>query len=291
MSQRQDTPLRRPHSIIRRDDEPDGTCTGQTSAQLNGPPIVVYGAFSSAWSYLASSRAALLEADGLYVDWRVVGDKIGFGDQPNELERFEATRREMERVVSALLPGERLPYSLAGFLTNTGAAAEAYARAYDVGVASTIRRLIFQAFWVHAIDLDDEESIRTLMMDASPALSDAGAGSQIRDGRSTPLISQWAWDWDSLGRPPLPAMTCEGRVRRCGDEAVAWLGTQLLHRDVDIESARSDAQKAPLPSGPGATRHHAPRRPLHRPAKRRGMGERRVDEPTASGPPMRCPAV
>jgi 2-hydroxychromene-2-carboxylate isomerase len=266
VTRRQEIPRRRPHSIIRRDVDPDGSRTGQTSTQLNDQPVIVYGAFSSARSYLASGRVALLEADGLYVDWRIVGDRTGFGIQPTDLERFEATRREMERVVSALLPGERLPYSLAGSLCRTGAAAAGYAQAYDLGVASPIRRLLFEALWVQGVDLDDEKSIRTLILDRLPGLSDVGTGSPTHDDQSArSLISQWAWEWDCLGRPPLPAMAVEGRVRRCGDEAVTWFETQLMHRDVEIGSERSGAGKAGQPECldliPRARSIGAPHRP------------------------------
>jgi hypothetical protein len=207
---------------------------------MSTPPIVVYGAFSSARSYLASRRATLLRASGVHVDWRVVVDETGFGAQVDELERFEAMRREMEEVVSALLPGERLPYSLAGFLTRTGAAVAGYAEAYHLGVASTIRRLFYEAFWVHAIDLEDEHSVHTLIADTLPALVDAGTWSPLAISRpARTLITSWSREWDELGRPPLPALAYQGRVRRCGNEAVAWFQTELMHRDVDVEQAQS----------------------------------------------------
>lgn len=207
---------------------------------MNDEPIIVYGAFSSGWSYLASRRAALLAAAALQVDWRIVEAETGYPDPPSDLRRFETMRGEMEQVVSILLPGERLPYSLAGFLTNTGAAVTAYAQAYDLGVSSLVRRLLFQAFWVHAIDLDDVQSVRTLMMDTLPELTRSGTGSPRHGTRpAKSLISKWADEWDDLGRPLLPALVVQGRVRHCADEAAAWFGTELIRRDVDIDYAQS----------------------------------------------------
>jgi hypothetical protein len=133
-----------------------------------------------------------------------------------------------------------MPYSLAGFLTDTGAAVAGYAEAYNLGVAPAIRRLLFEAFWVHAIDLGDEHSVRTLLADTLPGLVEASAGPSPPGSRAVRrLITSWAAEWDDLGRPPLPALVKQGRVWSCGDEAVTWLGTELMRRDVDIDHAQS----------------------------------------------------
>jgi hypothetical protein len=110
--------------------------------------LVVYGDFNCPWSYLASRRAALLATAGLQIDWRAVEhappQNAATEDTSN---RFADLRGEMEEVQALLLPGELLPFALAGFLPHTRAAIAAYAEAYATGASAAVRALLFEALW------------------------------------------------------------------------------------------------------------------------------------------------
>jgi 2-hydroxychromene-2-carboxylate isomerase len=219
--------------------------------------IVVYGAFNSPWSYLASRRAELLAGDGVRVDWRAVdeGAATGLPGRPGDsVGQFESLRMEMDRVVGALLPGERLPYVLAGFLTDAGAAVTVYGKARQLGAGSTVRGLIFEAFWLHAFDLDDEKAVRTVVADALHSRPDVDEPSDEPSwdrliGMASPALAhQWATDWRRLGRLSLPVLTVDGAAYRWGAGAVEWLGLELLHRDVEVESIPFSRRRSEDPS-------------------------------------------
>src|SRR4051794_9779857 len=120
--------------------------------------VVLYGDFNCPWSYLASRRAALLAAVGVVIDWRAVEhDPPHRGTPSHASTRTPATQLadiddrqdetpaaparlgplldDMQQVLTLLLPGEELPYALAGFAPHTGAAVTAYAEAYRSGAA------------------------------------------------------------------------------------------------------------------------------------------------------------
>lgn len=212
--------------------------------------IVVYGAFNSPWSYLASRRVELLAAVGLRVDWRAVDAETGRRDRLSDRATwFQSVREEMDQVVATLLPGERLPYTLAGFITRTDAAVTAYGEAYRLGAGPAIRGLLFEAFWLHAIDLEGEQSVGTLVADALQSDIVAGEPSwgRLTNPASLLLSRQWATEWRDLGSPSPPALIVEGSANRTGSDAVGQLGEELLSRGVDIESTRSSLRRRGRP--------------------------------------------
>jgi hypothetical protein len=194
--------------------------------------IVIHGGFTSPWSYLASRRVTRLELDGVEVDWRAVEHDRGPGERPpGAPSSFDGLREEMEQVVGALLPGERLPYSLAGFVPHTGAAIDAYAAAYAGGSGAAIRQLLFEAFWVHAFDLADAQVVHTLVADA------CGGEVPGTDRPADPLLSRrWAAGWPPLGTE-LPVLVVEDTVALGGAAAVEWLGHELMSRGVHVDDA------------------------------------------------------
>jgi 2-hydroxychromene-2-carboxylate isomerase len=208
--------------------------------------VVVYGDFNCPWSYLASRRAALLAADGMQTDWRAVEHEVGeptAAEQP--AERFEDLRREMDEVDQFLLPGELLPFALAGFLPHTGAAIEGYAEAYPTGAGGQVREQLFEALWLHSIDLADSEVVHTLVVDAvrSTAASAhhewdyAGGGADETGGaKAARLVVQWADEWRDLGRQTVPAILVDGEQALHGVAAVDWRGSQLLARGLVTSS-------------------------------------------------------
>jgi hypothetical protein len=128
--------------------------------------VVVHGDFSCPWSYLASRRATVLAADEVQIDWRAVErDPVRWGRPSDAAERFGRLRDEMDGVAAALLPGEKLPSALAGILPHTRAAVTGYAEAYGAGLSAQVRHPLFEALWLHGVDLADARVVRTLLVD------------------------------------------------------------------------------------------------------------------------------
>ena len=210
--------------------------------------VVVYGDFNCPWSYLASRRAAVLAEDGVDVDWRAVEHEPWrprrFSDSS---VRFRCLREEMERVMSCLLPGEQLPYSLAGFVPYTRAAVSGYAEAYVAGVPAQVRDLLFEAFWMHAFDLADAQAVRTLLVDAVRSGSSStselhrtwGYAVDITGGPVTTtawrLLGSWTEQWQATGKETVPVVLVDEDDPRFGVDAVEWLGTELLRRGLESQ--------------------------------------------------------
>jgi hypothetical protein len=231
-----DRPVRQPtpHPVA-----PPPTAPGTTR-------IALYGDLTCPWSYLASRRAALLEADGVAVDWWMVEhDRPTPGRRVDPGTRLEATRRDLDRVSRRLLPGEHLPHALAGFVPYTKPAVSGYAEAFLAGVGSTVRRLLFDAFWMHAVDLGDARLVRTLLVDAvrsgnpaSELLRDWGYAVDVTGAPVTAdawrLVGRWREGW-SRGGEIVPVLVLDGGRRLDGAAAVEWLGAELVRRDVDLD--------------------------------------------------------
>lgn len=200
--------------------------------------FVAYGSFNSPWSYLASRRAGLLATVGVDVDWRSVERPVCRRGHPaGSTEELDCVRHEMTRVVATLLTRETLPYTLAGFVSDTKAATAAYAAAYRAGSATLIRPLLFEALWLHAFDLADAHTVHTLTEDA--LLSEESLNmTPLNLAGTTPqhqLDARWAADWVALGQPALPVLIEPGKAVLSGQDAVERLSQELMRRDVDVE--------------------------------------------------------
>lgn len=217
--------------------------------------IVVYGDFNCPWSYLAARRAAVLAADGVEVDWRAVQH-----ERPNRFTdhsvRFDCLREEMDHVLAELLPEEELPYSLAGFVPYTKAALSGYAEAYAAGVAADARDLLFEAFWMHSLDLSDALVVRTLLIDAvrsgsspSDLLREWGYAVAVSGGPVTTtawrLIADWAEQWKDTGKETVPVVIAGEAAPLFGIDAVEWLGAELVGRGLDPAPAPRASARRP----------------------------------------------
>lgn len=217
------------------------------------PSLVVYGDFNCPWSYLAFRRASLLAADGLPVEWRAV-EHDPRRPVPTSLSsaRFDGLHEEMDRVLALLLPGERLPYDLAGFVPWTDAAVAAYAEAHVAQVGARVRRVLFEAFWMHGIDIGDAKVLRTLLVDElrgsrSPAeaVREWGYPVDVTGGPlSTPAwraVARWREAWLGHGKQVVPVVQEPGSPALHGVDAVEWLGRQVLARGLDPDPAGDPA--------------------------------------------------
>jgi len=118
--------------------------------------MTVWGDFTCPWSHLAWRRTEALADDGVAIDWRTTEHDPWHQLSRTELsDRFQALQAEVAQVLTHLLPGEPLPYTLKGHVPFTGAATSAYAEAYAADVARPVRRRLFEAFWENGVDLDD----------------------------------------------------------------------------------------------------------------------------------------
>jgi hypothetical protein len=156
-----------------------------------------------------------------------------------------------------LLPGERLPFALAGFLPHTRAAVAAYAEAYATGASAAVRVLLFEALWLHSLDLADPSVVHTLVVDAirtqppsgHPLAQweyDAGATARSRQTTASRLCTTWAEEWRAIGHGTVPVILINGLSPIVGMEAVEWLGRQLLDRGLVPMSERAHEQRSYL---------------------------------------------
>ena len=210
--------------------------------------ITLIGDLTCPWSYLASRRATLLEVDGVEVRWAMVEhDRRSPGRAGVEAERLARTRRDLDHVTRRLLPGERLPTALAGFVPYTRPAVSGYAEGHLAGVGPRVRRLLFDAFWMHGVDLGDARVVRTLLVDAvrsggspSELVRDWGYAVDVTGAPVSTdawrLLQRWRDEW-SRGGQVVPALVVDGRHRMDGVEAVEWLGAEVVRRGLDPDGA------------------------------------------------------
>jgi hypothetical protein len=217
-------------------------------------PVVLYGDFNCPWSYLASRRARALRSVGLPVELRAVEHDPWRPGQGGS--RFDDLREEMDEVCAELLPGEELPYSLAGFVPRTLAAVSAYAEASAADVAPLVGDLLFEAFWLHGLDIGDPKVVRTLLVDAirsgsspSEPLRDWGLAVDVTGGPVSTaawrLIRDWRAQWHGDGNQVVPIVRTP-TATIVGVDAVRWLGDQLRERLGEVQGGLQGGQQAGL---------------------------------------------
>lgn len=223
--------------------------------------VVVYGDFTCPWSYLTWRRTERLRAAGVEIDWRSVEHDPWHTLRPIDItDRFAQLREELPKVEERLLPGEMLPRTLAGFVPFTGAATSGYAEAYVAGVATPVRRLLFEAFWRRGIDLNDGRVVRTLLVDAirrgtSPCelvglwgyALDVNGGPITHEGWQT--VRDWRDSWaatadgDESVAGVIPVVIVDGAAPVHGVAAVDRVGRLLVEMGLDPSSV--DAGRDP----------------------------------------------
>lgn len=220
-------------------------------------PVIVYGDFNCPWSYLAFRRAAVLAAAGAVIDWRAVEHAPWLRTRTADGSlRVAALQEEIERVLSLLLPGEEYPYDLAGFVPTTKAAVAAYAEATAAGVPDVVRRVLFEGFWMHGIDIGNARLLRALLADElrgseSPceAVRDWGYSVDVTGGHlsNTAWRSTRAWDqaWSATGKEVVPALVLPGQRVLHGVDAVEWLGQEIVHRGLELGLPPSPGEDPP----------------------------------------------
>lgn len=218
------------------------------------PPITLYGDFNCPWSYLAFRRAEVLASAGADVDWRAVEHAPWTPDgHDHRASQVGELRREMGRVVDALLPGERLPYDLTGFVPHTRAAVAGYAEAYAAGVAEVAGTVIFESFWRQGLDVGDPRVLRILMTDQlrngmspSEAVRTWGYPVDITGGPISSvawrLVRDWAQTWHDQPEQVVPVLLVQGARPLFGLDAVAWLGQTISAHHLGLEPS-------PAPTG------------------------------------------
>ena len=137
-------------------------------------------------------------------------------------------------MLTHLLPGESLPYTLKGHVPFTGAATSAYAEAYAADVARPVRRRLFEAFWENGLDLNDARVLRALLaadllevVDLEPVWR-WGHACDVAGGPISSaawhLVRDWRSQWKEVGGT-VPTLVVDGQAI-IGADAVDWLGTQ-----------------------------------------------------------------
>lgn len=224
-----------------------------TAAPVRPGRIVVHGDFDCPWSYLAFRRAAVLAGAGVEIDWRAVERERG---RRGPTDGFATVQEEMDHVVASLLPGEQLPYDLAGFVPRTRATVAAYAEGYAAGVAESVRAVVFESFWMHGVDVGDARVLRTLLVDAlrgsasaSEAVRGWGYGVDVIGGpistAAWQLVGAWSTEWRESGREVTPVVTVPGSAPLHGIDAVDWLGVQIAVRGLTPEPPTRAAAPPP----------------------------------------------
>lgn len=126
----------------------------------------------------------------------------------------------------------------------------AYAEACAAGIGGRVRDLLFEAFWMHALDLGDTKVVRTLLVDAtrsasspSESLRDWGYAVDVTGGPVTAagwrLVAAWADQWQALGKETVPVVLVGDAEALFGTDAVEWLGAELVSRGLEPSAAQA----------------------------------------------------
>lgn len=225
-------------ATTRPDDE---AAAAQPPAGASKATITVWGDFTCPWSYLAWQRTELLAGAGMPIDWRTVEHDPWHHLTPDDIsDRHQALQAEMPEVLGHLLPGERLPYTLSGFVPFTGAATSAYAEAYAAGVARPVRKRLFTAYWRNGVDLDKARVLQPMLIEdlrrgtsASELVQHWGYALDVTGGPITSqawqAIRDWRAQWQAASGVT-PTLVVGDGDPVIGVAAIDWLGEQVRQR-------------------------------------------------------------
>lgn len=228
------------------------------SLQAAAGGLVVYGDFNCPWSYQAAMRANLLATAGVRVDWRAVEHEPRRLHRAPAGSRTEALHAELNLVLRQLLPNEHFPYAPPEFVPYTKTAVAGYAEAYGAQVPDPAQRLLFEAFWVHGLDIGDPSTARPLLADT------------IRSGRSTSdplsrwgysvtgngapvttagwkLVRQWQAEWMQMEKQVVPVLQIAGESF-FREGALDLLGQMVLAHGLDPRDAAPSRGPRKIPT-------------------------------------------
>lgn len=186
---------------------------------------VLYGCFSCPWCYLASQHTDQLTNAADRPHWRMIEPDLHMpvtGLRPHTGVQ-QKRQAELEQVRALLLPGEQLPDLAPSLLPHTGPAVAGYAEARGAGVADTVRRVLFDAYWQHGADIGNPEVLRRLLVEpilaghsTSWPLRESGYAVTLAGG---PITSQayramrdWQADWHHSAGGVVPALVSGGSL-------------------------------------------------------------------------------
>lgn len=245
--------------------------------------MIVYADFSCPECYLASRRADLLAAAGVEIDWRATQHtpQLSVRGRPlGEAERAALSAR-FARLAELLLPGEELPWTVPVLQPRTEAAVTALAEASDAGAGDDVRRLLFDLYWRHGVNIGDPNALRTPLAGAirrghstTSALRESGY--VVAPDRGPVSMTGWrqlrAWrtEYQELGSPALPVLLVGGATLT-GDDALRRLGKEVVYAGAATAEPDDDPGRYPelgvYPGpywvsqigGPWLTAHRGPR--------------------------------
>ena len=201
--------------------------------------LIVYGDFNCPFSYLASLRVTTLIESGADIRWRAVEHAPAIPVPGSRLDAAaqQEIRDELAAVRGVLAPGEELDAALPAMTPHTQAAVSAYAEADGAGVGDAVRTLLFDAYWVHGLDIGSPDVLRSLlaapiMRGGSTALPLRWSGFAVSANRG-PItvdaykrIANWRTDWLGLSSRTIPALV-DGGSTYTGFDALARLAARL----------------------------------------------------------------
>lgn len=230
--------------------------------------ITIVGDFADALSFLASQRAEHIRSLGLHdVRWLAVeADRT----RPVGGAPLDATIAEQAQRLAT--PGEAVP--AAGLrVPNSRAATAAYAESVTDGVPGAMRRALFDALWVHGLNIGDPGVIRLIAFDVlnpmppygdidrrvranlpivplgdpDPIATTRQLGFIVSMGRG-PLtvagqerIDTWRRFWQQHGTPELPLLLTDHGEAFAGEHALTWIHQQLPRPDTTTPTDASTA--------------------------------------------------
>lgn len=141
-------------------------------------------------------------------------------------------------------------------LGRTEAAVSAYAEAYEAGVGADVRRLLFDAYWRHGLDIGNPEVLRKLV--AGPILRGRSPSSPLRDYGYAVSVSgapittaawrrmrHWQDAWARLSTDALPVLLVDHEPVRTGVEALRWLEKELVATGAELNPDLPDPARYP----------------------------------------------
>lgn len=236
---------------------------------------LLYADFTCPWSYLAHRRLGQLRSAGLDFELRAVEHSPWQAVTRTTVDdQFACLREEVDNVAALLLPGEDLPYDLYGFVPHTRGAVNGQAEAHGAGVAAVTAPLLFEAFWLHGLDLDNASVVRTLLAEAvlggdspSDPLRRWGRTLDVTGGPMTSLgwrlARGWRAQWMDLAKQVVPVLVTPRGTHYYGADVLTHLATLMADHGVDPAVAPSWPLPGPRPALDGHGREQVLYPPRH----------------------------